>query len=61
MVLQESWSKAFLGKIWFDIIKILGETVKATKKWPTLTKDLVPAGITEKVLFLQFAEKPQKR
>ena len=41
----------------FDIIKILGGTVKATKKWPTLTTDLVPAGITEKLPFLRFAEK----
>ena len=35
----------------------LGGTANATKKWPTLTTDLVPAGITDKRPFLHFAEK----
>ena len=35
----------------------LGGTVQATKKWPTMTTDLVPAGIAEKRPFLRYAEK----
>ena len=34
----------------------LGGTVRAIKKWPTMTTDLVPAGITEKRSFLRFAD-----
>ena len=35
----------------------LGRTVQASKKWPTLVTDLVPAGIMEKRLFLCLAKK----
>ena len=35
----------------------LGQTVRAIKKWPTMTTDLVPARITEKRPFLRSAEK----